>query len=280
MGRGTTTIVDEAPRGGHHYDPKGSRRKVVFDNRKFHAPGSVVSMPTANPHTRNNPSRTTPNPHARNIPKSASPSPGRVLTPSPRVSLKPMGGGGGGGAKPAPRLPRSSGPTANPHTRNNPSPEEVAGMRSNPRNARAPAPVRSPGSSDWVKDRWHASEFTSAQRGNDRRLVREAGMKYSSANDPVGERMREAQRGLTGDILGNVFDILGYGIAGGSLVGGAGIARGVGSYLVTRRGAQTAATIKNNAAVVRRNQRQLKIPGGGGARPPIRKDPQKGRSRR
>ena len=175
MGGGSTTIVNESPRGGSHYDPKGSRRKVVFksDGPTYRKPGSVVSS------------------------SPATPSPGKPVKSSPRISLGGEYNNNGTGrtrnphppasasrmapANPTarPPLPRSSAPTINPHTRNNPSPGEVASMRSNPRNARGPAPIRFSGSKARADDRLRASEFTSGERDRKIRTDRE------HANDPA-----------------------------------------------------------------------------------------------
>ena len=222
-GGGSTKIVNRRPRGGSHYDPKGSRRDVKFvpSSPTYRKPGSVVAMPTANPHTRNNPAR----PAARmSVSKSPSPSPGRVLTPSPRVSLHPAPAA-------TPRTPTqrtiTRGAAAIPG-RLSASAEASfrAGSRSSPgANYPNATPPRIPGSAAHAADRTRASEFTSAQKGHDRRVLAEGRGKYSSADDPVGARMREAQRGLTKDIAGNVGEILMYGVEGGMLAGAGGIGR-------------------------------------------------------
>ena len=275
MGGGTTTIVDEAPRGGHHYDPKGSRRKVVFNSGgpTYHAPGSVVATP---------------------------PAPGKPVVRSPRISLDGEYSATGTGrtrnphppavaSKMAPTnptkrqpLPRPSTPTANPHTRNNPSPGEVAGMRSNPRNARAPGPIRFSGSASYAADRTRASEFTSGEKARRIRTDKEhannpavagqyAGMPRRGVDAALNniDRANADYQGALGVFLQTSSEIglsliSAVGAGGAARTAGRGIAGAVRTHKRTSARNRTLAANreKQRADFARRQKQEPKVPKG------------------
>ena len=271
-GGGSTRIVNRPGRGGKHYDP-GGRRDVAFSSSgpTYRRPGSVISKPTrGNPITPSarvprmrgefnmNGTGRTPNPHTRNFPAAKPPAVSSRMAP----------------ANPAkrhqPQRVIDGGYNVSEHLSASAESSFRAGSRSRPgSHFPVAAPQRFPGSSARAAGRTHANEFVSAQKAHDSRVLADGRGKYSSKNDPVGARMRAAQSGLTSEIIGNVGDILMMGIGAGSLAGGGGLVRAATAGLAGRGAAKAAATIRRNPAVVRRNQRELKIPGGGGARPPI-----------
>ena len=236
-GRGSTRFVDRPGRGGKHYDP-GGRRDVSFvsPGPQYRRPGSVItSVPRGNPITPSpsappmrgewKPTGTgrTSNPHRRNLPSAKPPAVASRMAP----------------ANPAkrhqPQRVIDGGYNASEHLSASAESSFRAGVRSRPgSHFPVAAPQRFPGSAGRAAARTRANEFVSGQKGHDRRTLDEGRGKYSSGNDPVGARMREAQSGLTSDILGNIGEILMTGAAFGSLTGPAGVIRAGASHLARK----------------------------------------------